>query len=233
MNPSFQFPAPGALYVSRFTAWAPGLDGPGDWREWALGNREITESQDGPTLDFAASLFRRRLSQISRMTIQVIRGLLPLREGTKIVFFSFRGEIARQFRINKTLIKEETIMPAAFSLSVFNAPPALAAMALNLTAGYTALYPGSPEFYPGLLAAAAPVLCGAAEETVLAYADEFVPQEYGMLCPQENRALAFGLVLSQRESPSSIPLLLREGPVPGEFLTPRNFLKYLYAYEKS
>jgi hypothetical protein len=219
------------IHVSRFTAWAPGLDTPQDWHEWAREKREISETGEGPELAFTESLFRRRLSQISRMTIQVVHDLLPLKGDTKIVFLSFRGEITQQLRINKMLVDQGSIMPAIFSRSVFNTPIAMATIALNLTAGYSAVYPGDNRFDTAFLAAAAPVLCGGAAETVLAYADELAPREYGELCPPENRPLAFAAILSRREE--GIPLTLPGEPAGdnSRWESPATFLRYLYRYQ--
>jgi hypothetical protein len=207
------------LYITRFASWAPGLSGKTDWQEWARGSRNIQAINDSPALEFTAPLFRRRLSQLSRMTIQVIHDLLPIGNDTKIVFVSFRGEIAQQFKINRMLIEDGDVSPAGFSLSVFNTPPALAAIALNLSAGYSAVYPAEDRFETGFLAAAAPLLCGDAEEIVLVYADELAPEEYGSLRPPGNEPLAFAAILSR--APGE--------PVPASALeSPRAFLKYLY-----
>ncbi|MDR1319507.1 MAG: beta-ketoacyl synthase chain length factor [Treponema sp.] len=188
--------SPGSVVgVSRFASWAPGLGSAEEWREWARGRREIEKSKAGPPLEFTDPLFRRRLSQISRMTIQVLHDLMPFAEAAKIVFVSFRGEIAQQFKINRMLTEEGAVGPAAFSQSVFNTPPALAAAALNLRSGYSALYPGKDLFRTGFLAAAAPVLSGDARESVLVYADELCPSEYGRLCPENGRPLAFAALL--------------------------------------
>jgi hypothetical protein len=222
----------GGLFVSRFAAWAPGLSGPEDWKAWALGRREIQRTRDGPALEYTTPLFRRRLSQISRMTVQVLRDLLPLGESVKTVFLSFRGEVSRQFEINRMLIQEGDLTPAAFSLSVFNTPPALAAIALGLTAGYSALYPGQNRFDEGFLAAAAPVLSGAEEETAFVYADELCPPEYAGLCPAGNEPLAFAALLSLREEGVHVPVPRAGAPehpdVPEPLKSPGEFLKYLY-----
>ena len=95
----------GDVYVTRLSAWAPGIESSGDWDEWALEKREISRGGKGPDISFTDSMFRRRLSQISKMTVQVIHDLMPLAEDTKIVFISFRGELSRQFQINKMLIE--------------------------------------------------------------------------------------------------------------------------------
>jgi hypothetical protein len=166
-------------YAARFAAWAPGFTGIEDWKAWARGERAIPQTAESPALNYTDPLYRRRLSQISRMTIQVIHDVLPVEKDTRLVFVSFRGELARQFSINRMLAGDGDIKPAAFSLSVFNTSPASAAIALNLEAGYTAIYPGKDSFRTGLMAALAPVISGAVREILLVYADELCPGEYG------------------------------------------------------
>jgi hypothetical protein len=219
------------------------MESPEDWKEWARGNRRIAKTGAVPPLEFTGSVFRRRLSQISRMTIQVIHDLLPLGDNTRIIFLSFRGEITQQLKINRTLIEDRTVMPSAFSLSVFNTPPALASIALNLTAGYSALYPaaypGEGQFYAGLAAAAARVLQGAEPEAALVYADELVPETYRGLTAGEWEPLAFGALISA--APTGIPLPRKpaetppgtggpgtSGPDGAPWESPQSFLKYLY-----
>jgi hypothetical protein len=216
----------GELYVSRFTSWAPGLSSAEDWQDWAAGKRDIPESEDCPGLLFTDPLFRRRLSQLSRMTIQVVHDLLPFSDQNKLIFLSFRGEIHRQLKINRMLIETGSIMPAAFSLSVFNAPAAMATIALNLSAGYSAVYVEESRFYAGVQAAAAPILGGGAEEAVLVYADELVPPEYQGLGPEKNSPFAFAAILSPIKTAGSLPVRL--SPAWPPLGSPERFLRYLY-----
>ncbi|MCL2066648.1 MAG: beta-ketoacyl synthase chain length factor [Treponema sp.] len=221
------------LYVSRFSSWAPGLSGANDWLQWAHGRKESESSGEAPSLDFPESrwivleqkefsLFRRRQSQISRMTIHVMHEIMPIGEKTKTVFVSFRGEISQQYKINKTLYEEGTVSPAAFSQSVFNTPPALAAIALGLHQGYTAIYPAGSCFKTAFQAAAAGIFSGNDTETVLVYADELCPAEYGALCPRPDKPLAFAALLSGHAP--GIPVF----PDMECLNSPQNFLKHLY-----
>ena len=206
------------IYISRLCAWAPGIETPGEWDEWAQGRRDISFDSKGPELAFTEPMFRRRLSQISKMTVQVIHDLLSPRDEARIFFLSFRGELSRQYQINKMLIEENELMPAAFSLSVFNAPAALAAIALGLKGGYSALYPaGKNPFAAGLDAAAAALLHKAAShpqggaEIAFVYADEQPPPEYEAVSQGSPPPAAFGLLLSTRQHggelrPFSVPL---------------------------
>jgi hypothetical protein len=184
-----------------------------------MGKREISCGGKGPEISFTDSMFRRRLSQISKMTIQVIHGLMPLAEDTKVFFLSFRGELSRQYQINRMLFEEKTLSPAAFSLSVFNAPAALASMALGLKGGYSALYPGKNSFAAGVKAAVAALLCGAPEELCFVYADEEVQSEYAGLCRETPPPAAFGLLLSRSPKGPRVSLpALDEGDSPLDFL---------------
>jgi len=194
------------LYVTRLAAWAPGIENSGEWDEWAQGRREIASGTKGqgtrvPEIAFTDSLFRRRLSQISRMTVQVVHDLLPVGENTKMLFVSFRGELTRQYQINKMLIEEKSLMPAAFSLSVFNAPPALASIALGLKGGYSALYPGNNAFTAALTAAKASLFSDT-EELIFVYADEEAPPEYRCFFNECSPAIAFAVLLTRAPQPS-------------------------------
>jgi len=200
----------GGPYVTRLAAWAPGIENSGEWDEWAQGRREIASGTKGPEIAFTDSLFRRRLSQISRMTVQVVHDLLPVGENTKMLFVSFRGELSRQYQINKMLIEEKTLMPAAFSLSVFNAPPALASIALGLKGGYSALYPGNNSFVAALAAVEASLSLDTGE-LILVYADEEAPPEYGRFFQECPSAMAFAVLLTQNPQSSSISLSSFEG----------------------
>jgi hypothetical protein len=198
------------LYAARLAAWAPRIENSGEWDEWAQGKREIASDTKGPEIAFTDSLFRRRLSQISRMTVQVVHDLLPVGEGTKMLFVSFRGELSRQYQINKMLIEEKSLMPAAFSLSVFNAPPALASIALGLKGGYSALYPGNNSFAAALAAAEA-ALSSNTGELVFVYADEQAPPEYGRYFNECSPAVAFAVLLTRKPQSSSIPFSSLKG----------------------
>jgi len=205
-------------YISRLCAWAPGIGNSGEWDEWAQGKRDISSDAKGqgtqvPAIDFTDSMFRRRLSQISKMTVQVVHDLLPVGEDTKIFFVSFRGEISRQYQINKMLIEEKSLMPAAFSLSVFNAPAALASIALGLKGGYSALYPGNNSFSSALSAASASFVSDAQDELIFVYADEEPPPEYrryfkacsGTEQAQSPPAIAFAFLLTRAPQSLSVP----------------------------
>jgi hypothetical protein len=158
------------------------------WASWAPSAEEPR-----PDISFTGERFHRRLSMLSRMAIRTLRDIMPVGGETKLYFVSFRGEVNRQFAIN-AMMTEGQVLPAAFSLSVFNTPPALASIALNLTAGYSAVYPAEGSFrdiLPDVQAA----LNRAPGRLALAYADEELIPEYRALERGASGALAFAVLL--------------------------------------
>ena len=121
------------------------------------------------------------------------------------------------------LIEDNDILPATFSLSVFNTPVALASIAFNLTGGYSAIYPGKNSFYSGLMLTEAALLCGESKEIIFIYADEKIPSEYSDIFPSRHFPLSFAFLLSCNQSGSSIPLSSLKMGID----TPEVFLKRL------
>lgn len=185
-------------------------------------------AEETPKLEYVDSLFKRRLSQISRMTIQAVHDVLDEAENSKIVFTSFRGELNRQFKINRGLVEEFEVLPANFSISVFNTPPAVATIALKIKAGYTAIYPSEDNFFSAFISACTPILCGKEEKIIFVYADEKISEEYQPTVHNEKTdfsALAFSCVLSSEKTSDSIEIELDENQKC--FTSPRNFLEGL------
>lgn len=195
------------MFVSKLCVWEPPAD----------------DLSAAPKLEWTEPIFRRRLSQLTKMTVQVVHDLFSdgtLDKNTKLVFLSFRGELEREFKVNKTLIQEESILPAAFSLSVFNAAIAQATIALGLKGGYTCVFPSGADFASGVLSAAAPVLAqGGDAKIVLVYADENVPDYYKDFLKGPNEPLAFAALLSSQKTDNSVELDLEKIPrSPQEFV---------------
>lgn len=212
------------IYISGITKWAPGLaDDKSLWQSWVKGDAQIEQIKESPKLEYTDPLFRRRLSQITKMTVHVVHSLLEennISEETKIVFISLRGEIEREFTINKGIIEDNMILPAGFSLSVFNTPVSSATLAFGLKGGYSVLYPSKNDFKQAFTAAIAPVLAGTEKEIILVYADELVPEAYGDKRPSENIPLAFACLVSSQKKNNSIILddCSNVGKSPVEFL---------------
>jgi hypothetical protein len=211
-----------AVFVSPPACWAPGLATPDDWHLWAANKKQIERTNSAPVLEYTDPLFRRRLSQLCRMTIEVVHDQLELSScgDIKQIFVSCRGEINREFTINRQLISEGLILPAAFSLSVFNAPVGLASLAFKLKSGYSVIFPSRGNFRSALEAAGAPVLSGHEKQILFVYGDELVPEDYGDLRPKDNDPFAFAVVISSEKKSeySELKLDSKTATTPSAFL---------------
>jgi len=194
------------VYVSAWSAWSPGLTSREDWAAWARGERELSATEEAPKLEFAPPLFRRRLSQLTRMTVQAGHEALAGRKPMKLSFASEYGEIGQQYAITERLIESGEVSPAQFSLSVFNTPVAALSIVEGNAEGYVACYPGTACFSLGFIEAAAAVLSGAEEERLFVVADEFLPPAYAPLREGPNVPYALALVLSAAEGPGGVPV---------------------------
>ena len=200
------------IYITKFAKYQPSHENPAEQ----------------PKLEYVDALFRRRLSQITRMTIECVHNLGDDITGLKLGFASFRGEIARQLKINKGLVEDADVMPAQFSLSVFNTPPAATTIALGMKAGYTAIYPSEDNFLSALLAASSPVLCGSEKNVIFAYADEKIPEEYAECAGFSGELpLAFACLISDAKSEGAVEVNLEEKSVMEICKKPVDFLEYL------
>lgn len=219
------------IYISNICPWAPGLaDDENAWKEWLKGEKRIDEVKESPKLEYTDSLFRRRLSQITKMTVEVVHKLLEktnIDKETKIVFISLRGEIEREFTINKGLIEDGDIMPAGFSLSVFNTPISSATLAFGLKGGYSVIYPSKNNFADAFKTAIAPVMAGTEKRVILVYADEIVPECYGDKRPAENVPLAFASIVSSEKISDSSKMISDINVIPS---SPVEFLKQIMEF---
>lgn len=216
------------FYLSHLTSWAPGLsDDTKSWQDWANNKCQIEQIKESPKLEYTDPLFRRRLSQITKMTVHVVHNLLEkssINKDTKIVYVSLRGEIEREFFINKTLIEDGMILPAAFSLSVFNTPISSATLAFGLKGGYSVIFPSKNNFADAFKTAVAPILANTEKEIIFVYSDELVPEMYGDKRPKENIPLAFACVISSEKKTNCIAF----EDFSNVSKSPVEFLKYLY-----
>lgn len=220
------------LYISNITAWAPGLAADNEaWAAWRNGEKQIDQIKESPKIEYTDPLFRRRLSQITKMTIEVVHNLLEssdVDKETKLVFVSLRGEIEREFTINKGLIEDEMILPAGFSLSVFNTPISSATLAFGLKGGYSVILPSKNNFADAFKTAVAPILAETEKQIIFVYADEVVPEVYGDKRPAENIPLAFACLISAEKVNDCSPVVITADDMSSLPSSPSAFLKKIW-----
>ena len=189
-------PVDSFVYVSAWSAWSPGIESPEDWLAWVRGEKSLRAVAESPALAHVDPLFKRRLSQLTRMTIQVGHEALSAFPPMKLSFASMYGEIGQQCKITDRLNSEGDVSPANFSLSVFNTPVAALSITEKNVEGYVAAYPGKDAFRLGFIESASAILSGAVRKRLFVVADELLPEAYAVLEGNVLPPYALALVLS-------------------------------------
>lgn len=108
--------------LRRWTACSPYHLSREDWQRWAADGLDVDAQRERkrPPLEFIAPLERRRLNQPARLMFSALHQL-HLPDDTPLVFASRDGETNRSFSLWLELLREGTMSPLSFGLSVHNA----------------------------------------------------------------------------------------------------------------
>jgi hypothetical protein len=205
-----------AMTIEHWAAWAPGVETPSQWRLWAQGDIKISD-EGSPAVDFLPSMFRRRLSRLSRMALRVAYDCLgenptPVRT----VFCSRHGELARTAELLNSIVAAEALSPTAFSMSVHNTASGLYSIAQQDKSASSAVASGIDTLESGFLDA----VCGlhATDEArmMLVIADERPPEPFAAIVDAELPAYAAAFLLTRNRSGPGITLKL-SGDGTGEY----------------
>ena len=141
------------------------------------------------------SILRRRVSAIGQMAFRASYAL-PESPTARFIFCTRHGEFQRTLGILQSLIAEEPVSPAEFSLSVHNALAGLLSIARNNTAGHTTIAAGADSFGSAMLEAAACLKSRDDEPVMLVYFDDLLPEPYDELADTGEICVALALLLS-------------------------------------
>ncbi|MCZ6854653.1 MAG: beta-ketoacyl synthase chain length factor [Gammaproteobacteria bacterium] len=148
-------------------------------------------------LAFLERRYRRRLSLTSRLALSAYHRCNPELTPCRTVFASRYGEYVRTYGILNHLASGEPASPAAFSVSVHNAPGGIVGIATHNPAPSTTLAGGSATVEAGFLEAAMQhAELGGTEDIVFIYVDEPLPSQYGRFVGASAHAYASGLRLN-------------------------------------
>lgn len=184
------------LAIRRWAAWAPGLDRPEVWREWASGARSI-EATGKPDLRFVDPILRRRLSFLSGMSVRVATDCLTdALTPDHFVFCSQFGEYTRSFELLQALARDEPLSPMGFSVSVHNTASSYFSIMRNNMSPSVSVAGGCATLEAAFIEAGALVQSGDARSVLLVYAGEPMPKLYRNLENPVRQSASIGFLLS-------------------------------------
>jgi hypothetical protein len=173
--------------IKDWSAWAPGVPAPADWRRWA---RRPSRPAGCAVPDLAdmPALSRRRLDPLGRMAAQVAWWCQRDDLGMPVVLASRYGDAARSVDLLAALAREEPLSPTAFGLSVHNAIGAVYAIARHARANQVAVAAGEGSAAAAVVEAVGLLHDGAGEVMLVCY-DAPLPGAYAVF--EDGPAAAF------------------------------------------
>lgn len=166
----------GGFSVSRWQAWAPGMESGRDWEAWLVGT-SATASPVQPDVSQLPAMLRRRLDPLGRMALHTSWSCLDGVAAAQFVFASRHGSLPRTVELLAALASQQPLSPTLFSVSVHNGTAGLYSMARGDRSAATAVAAGADTLGMGLLEAACQVSAGAAH-VLFCYTDESLPEPY-------------------------------------------------------
>ena len=189
--------------IVRHAAWAPGLETPQQWQDWAqaaLPAASIAVSGE-PGVRGMPPLLRRRAGQLGKMALEVAYACLGEQRDIPLVFCSRHGEVSRAVELLSALAQGEPLSPTGFGMAVHNANAGLFSIARADTAQQVAMAAGAASVEAAVIEACA-LLADGAPQVLLVMAD----------CPLPAPFDAFE---DCHEQPHAFAWLLQAGDVPG------------------
>lgn len=165
--------------INAWSAWAPGIESNADWQAWANHKKELAKDKTlSPKVDFIPPLQRRRLSQLTKMSLKVAFDCTKGLNDIESVFASRYGEWNQTLGLLRQITNEEELSPAGFSLSVHNTAAGIHSLTSKNKATYSAIAACENTFSAALIEAIGKLNEKENKNILLVIADEHVPKLY-------------------------------------------------------
>ncbi len=184
--------------IERWDVWSAGIRGEDAWRKNLPGSNDSIHSS---SLSDAECLYlkprqKRRLSHISKITLDVAFGAVSEYQSLPTVFASRRGEVGRMAELLKSICSGEDASPMGFSLSVHNTASGLFSINSGNQSASTAIAAGHDTVVSALLEANAQLASGK-EKVLLVIAEETMPEVYASFAGDNEQPVAAAFVLNR------------------------------------
>jgi hypothetical protein len=181
------------------------------WAAVTLDAKDGTPQRFGACLDdsIIPAAHRRRLGNFERMAVSC--GLnIAATDSSDLVFCSRYGNVDLAHKLLTEVVAGGLLSPAAFSLSVHNAVPAVMDLVRGSRTGHTAIAAGSQSLSAGLAEAWSKLVERPDEKIAFVYADCALPAIYRQFSEMKLGGTAIALTLSTRKPVSAFGRFVME-----------------------
>ena len=212
-----------ALRVAAWSAWAPGIEAPDAWREWA-NSPTPPVGGDPPRANFLPAMQRRRCDSLSRAMLESVNACCDgaTRARAACVFASRHGPFGTMITLLEGLARNEAPSPARFSHSVHNTQSGLFSIWAKNTQPATALAAAGDTFAHGLLDAAALLHRDPKRKVLLICGDEPIPESIAAKARHRHGLHALTLLLDRADGDGSPLAVAFDHPEPQGLANPGN-----------
>jgi len=206
------------VYIAQALAWAPGLDSPAAWQQWAEAADYIA-SDDKPEARQVPAMTRRRLTRWGRQALEVAMAAdTDLDPDTPVIFSSRHGDTERTCKLLEAMVDGEPLSPNAFSLSVHNSALGIYTILANRHAPSLALAGGRETFAEAWVEAYSWLATGT-QQVLLVHTDEPLSDFYRADADEQELPAALALVLSAAPVAGAVKVSLNCTQVPEAYLS--------------
>ncbi|WP_421182590.1 beta-ketoacyl synthase chain length factor [Aeromonas dhakensis] len=178
-------------------ALSPALADEAAWQAWAQRGRWPVDPPF-PVTPLLPMMMARRLSQGSRLAVQVGLSLLARHQVDSAIFVSRHGELARSMALLQALADGQALSPTDFSMSVHNTAAGLCSIQGKAAIPMSSLAAGENSLMAGLTEAVGALQAGARRVLLVAFEGP-VPEFHRPWLGEEAPPHALGLVLEAGE----------------------------------
>ncbi|MDO5639216.1 MAG: beta-ketoacyl synthase chain length factor [Neisseria sp.] len=180
--------------IAAMRAVCPHFAAPEDWQTWARDGAFDAAAVYKPALDFLPAMQRRRLGVSARLVFDAAWPLAEAHPPCPMVFASHDGELNRSVELWLGLLREGSVSPTSFGLSVHNALAGQWSMLRGDMSENTALSVRCDGLETALAEAYA-LLQEGAERVLVVVADEPLKSEYAVAAERAPFAYALAMMV--------------------------------------
>ena len=179
--------------IESWDAWAPGVRA----SEILTPSTQVGDSFDTTDVEYLhiTPRQRRRLSNISKITLDVVAGAMGDKPPVSSVFASRRGEVSRMAELLQDICSSGEASPTAFSLSVHNTASGLFSIQSDNQLPSCAIAAGHDSVIAGLIEANVQ-LAARQERVLLVIFEDEMPDIYREFASAGDKPVALALLLT-------------------------------------
>jgi hypothetical protein len=195
INKSFNIP--------QWAAWAPGLNTPAQWRQWAAKPELPSEKADIKTPSIPA-ISRRRCSKLAKISIELASQATTTINPDYSIFCSQHGDLSSTEKLMADICQQQPLSPTQFTQSVHNSAVGLYTILNKQQSNSTFISAGKNTFKMALIEALAWLNQYENNRVLLVMAETYFPDLYKDLgiSPEHEYGVAFVLDNHTAEAPS-------------------------------